>query len=631
MRLPVKDAIHQAIDKHKQGRLEEAARDYQAILKIQPNNPEINHNLGLIALSQNQLNTAVVLFKNAVDLNPNVEQFWLSYVDALVQSKQPAQAKSVIKKAKKKGHDGKKFSNLLVKSKSVSHPPKPPPEELTKLRSHLENERFHEAQVLAEAIIKVFPKHQFAWKVLGSALRALGRLSESLDVNRTAARLVPTDAEAHNNFGITLQEMGKLKESEASFKKAISLKQDYAKAHFNLGITLHELSRFEEAESCFRQAVKLDSTYVKAHFNLGITLQELGKFEQAKSSLRDVINIEPRHCEAYRLLASMTDFTTRDQLYDQIIDAYRDEDISAEERHHLDFALAKAAEDFGDYEQAFAHFSRGNARLKTRSRYHISIDEERFGQIRSTYQSLKQNALNSETSSCDPVPIFIFGMPRSGTTLVEQIVSAHSDVRGAGELSFVEDFGVGIATGLVEVHPKALISFRENYLEKLKMISGGCSKVTDKMPHNFRYLGLLAAVFPEAKFVHVKRNPAAVCWSNFKTPFVGEDLGYSNSLSDIAKYYQLYDQLMEFWGNAFGDRIYDLDYELLTVDQETVTRKLIETCGLDWDESCLSPENNERAVATASNSQIRTQTYRGSSQQWERYKPFLGDSFDSLL
>jgi hypothetical protein len=166
---------------------------------------------------------------------------------------------------------------------------------------------------------------------------------------------------------------------------------------------------------------------------------------------------------------------------------------------------------------------------------------------------------------------------------------------------------------------------------KLQNVSNGNLVVTDKMPQNFRYIGLLAAAFPEAKIIHVKRNPTAVCWANYKQYFNSKNIDYCYALDDVLSYLKLYENLMEFWGNSLSKRIYNLDYELLVESQESETRQLIDYLGFDWDEKCLSPQNNTRSVGTASNLQVRKEVYRGSSEQWKKYKPFLNGALDGLL
>ncbi len=263
--------------------------------------------------------------------------------------------------------------------------------------------------------------------------------------------------------------------------------------------------------------------------------------------------------------------------------------------------------------------------------YNINKDKELFRQIKANYSRIENSLLEPDKLSKNLMPIFIVGMPRSGTTLVEQIISSHSKVTGAGELDFVAQFGGAIATGITEANNETLLHFRYNYLNKLQNVSKGNLIVTDKMPQNFRYIGLLATAFPEAKIIHVKRNPAAVCWANYKQYFVSKDLGYCYALNDVITYHKLYENLMEFWANTLSNRIYKLDYELLTVNQDSETRRLIEYIGLNWDEKCLSPQNNTRRVTTASKLQIRRKVYRGSSEQWKKYQPFLNGAFDGLL
>ena len=439
----------------------------------------------------------------------------------------------------------------------------PTQQQISNLLEHYQNGRFSDAEKLAVHITQDFPKHQFAWKVLGAVLGATGRKSEAVDANQKAVALSPQDAEAHSNLGITLKELGRLDEAEASYNQAIALKPDLADAHRNLTL--------------------------------------------------------------------MKKFDAQDEQYSKMQELYLDKNISEEQRCHINFGLAKACEDLGDFEQAFAHYSEGNMQRKKLLNYDINKDVERFRKIKSNYPQIAYNSLEPEKFSKDLMPIFIVGMPRSGTTLVEQIISSHSKVTGAGELAFAAQFGEAIATGITEANNESLLNFRSKYLTKLKSVSNENLIITDKMPQNFRYIGLLAAAFPEAKIIHVKRNPAAVCWSNYKQYFVSKNIGYCYAIDDVISYHKLYENLMDFWINTLSNRIYKLDYELLTVNQEIETRQLIEYLGLDWDEKCLSPQNNMRSVATASNVQVRKEVYRGSSEQWRKYQPFLNGALDGFL
>jgi tetratricopeptide (TPR) repeat protein len=472
----------------------------------------------------------------------------------------------------------------------------PPKELLDSLLEHYKNGRFNDAEKLAISITQDFPKHKYAWFVLGAVLRATGRESEAVDANKVVVKLSPQDAATHNNLGVTLMELGRLKEAEASYNQAITLKPNYAEAYYNLGVTLKELGRLDEALTGLNKAIELKSDYAEAH----------------------------------RTLTSIKKFDTKDEQYSKMLELYLSEDISEEQRCHINFGLAKAYEDLGNFEQAFTHYGKGNEIRKKLLNYDINNDVELFRKIKSNNPQIVQNSLVSEKFPKNLIPIFIIGMPRSGTTLVEQIISSHSKVTGAGELPYVAQFGAVIANGFSQINYKSLLDFRNNYLKKLRDVSNGNLIVTDKMPQNFLYIGLLAAVFPEAKIIHVKRNPAAVCWANYKQYFVSKSIGYCYAINDVISYHKLYENLMEFWTNTLSKRIYKLDYELLTVNQENQTRQLIDYLDLDWDEKCLSPQNNTRGVATASNLQIRKEVYRGSSDQWKKYEPFLNGAFDGL-
>jgi tetratricopeptide (TPR) repeat protein len=299
MELTIEQALQQGVAAHNAGNLQEAERAYQAILQSQPKHPDANHNLGLIAISVNQIEAALPLFKTALDVNPNVEQFWMSYIDALFKNNQVKDAKRAIKKATKKGVDAKKLQALRSQSKGVTDNKVPSQELLNSLLEHYQNGRLSEAEKLAVSIAQEFPKHQFAWKVLGAIFGQSGRTVEAENASQTSVALSPQDAEAHSNLGITLQELGRLDEAEASYKQATALKPDYAEAHSNLGNTLRELGRLDEAEASYKQAVELKPDYAEAHSNLGITLQELGRLEQAEASYKQAIALKPDYAEAH--------------------------------------------------------------------------------------------------------------------------------------------------------------------------------------------------------------------------------------------------------------------------------------------------------------------------------------------
>jgi tetratricopeptide (TPR) repeat protein len=304
MELTIEQALQQGIAAHKEGKVQDAERLYQAILQSQPAHPDANHNLGVLAVSVNKADVALPLFKTALEANPKIEKFWLSYIDALIKEKQFDNAKAVLEQAKNQGLDKEKLNSLKAKivpksQTKYSDSASPSQQQLNSLLECYQTGRLSDAEKLALSFSQEFPKHQFGWKVLGAVLGQTGRKPEAVNAYQEAVALSPQDAEAHSNLGVTLQELGRLDEAEASYTQAIALKPDYAEAHYNLGVTLQELGRLDEAAVSFKQAIALKPNFAEAHSNLGVTLQELGRLDEAAASCRQAIALKPDFAEAH--------------------------------------------------------------------------------------------------------------------------------------------------------------------------------------------------------------------------------------------------------------------------------------------------------------------------------------------
>jgi tetratricopeptide (TPR) repeat protein/SAM-dependent methyltransferase len=304
MELTIEQALQQGVAAHREGKLQDAERLYRVILQSQPLHPDANHNLGVLAVSVNKADEALPLFKTALEANPKIEQFWLSYIYALMKEKQNEVARQFIEQAKQQGVAREKLNVFETQLASKNKPENvksagPSQVQLNALLEHYQNGRLGAAEKLAVSITQEFPQHQFSWKVLGAVLGQAGRKSEAVDANQTAVTLSPQDAEAHNNLGVTLQELGRLDEAEASYTQAIALNPNYTEAHSNLGKTLHELGRLEEAEASYKQAIALKPDYYIAHNNLGNTLHKLGKLDEAEVSFAQAIALKPDYAGAH--------------------------------------------------------------------------------------------------------------------------------------------------------------------------------------------------------------------------------------------------------------------------------------------------------------------------------------------
>lgn len=507
----------------------------------------------------------------------------------------------------------------------------PPAQDLNTLFHYYQHHQFDIVISLALSITENFPDHPFSWNILGATLIKVGRFEEALSVNQRFVDLCPKDPNAYNNLASTFIEMDRVHEADLNFRKAISLDANNAVFYNNLGNALVKRLKYMDAEINYKKAIALKYDYPEAHTNLGNIYADLGKASEAAVCYEKAISLNPEHAEAYRLYSVVTTFQSKNGQYSKMQGLYHDQNVSEEQRCHICFALGKVHEDLQEYKQAFEFFSEGNALRKKLLNYNIDEDLNLFNEIQSTYPKISPKTFQFANSTDRTKPIFIVGMPRSGTTLVEQIISAHSKVTGAGELPFVSLFGESISRGLVSCNETSLEDFKLKYLNNLAKISGDNDIVTDKMPHNFLYLGLITAVFPQCKIVHVKRNPAATCWSNYRHFFTSQKLKYSNSLNDVVKYYAMYEELMGFWEKSFGDSIYKLDYELLTVNQEKETKCLLDFLDLEWEAECLNPQNNTRIVQTTSNFQVRKKIYQGSSNKWRDFKPFLNNALDEIF
>ena len=360
MKLSIEQLQQQGIAAHKEGKLQEAERLYRLILQTQPQHPDANHNLGLIAVSVDQADAALPLLKTALEASPKIEQFWLAYIDALIRAQQFQTAQQVIEEGGKNGVAAEKLIALEAQLVSINklenvNSASPSQAQCNTLLEHYQNGRYGDAEKLALSFTQEFPKHPFGWKVLGVVLRQTGRVNESLLASQKSVQLFPQDAESQNNLGVTLQELGRLEEAEASYRRSIVLKPDDAEAHNNFGNTLTELGRLDEAIASYTQAIAFKSDFAGAHYNLGITLQELGRLDEAEASYSQAITLKPDHALSHYnlgiILQELGRFDEAEASYTQAvalkpdyIGAYNNLGITLQELGRFDEAEASYAQ-----------------------------------------------------------------------------------------------------------------------------------------------------------------------------------------------------------------------------------------------------------------------------------------------
>ena len=628
------------------GKLDEAIGAYKKALSIEPKNFDVYLNLGIVFTLQGKLKDAVETFNIALSVNPNSSNVYFCKGNALKSDGKLDEAIDAYHKAlllqpnyaEACFNMGNAYKDLGVAEKAVESYKRVisiNPDftgAYNNLGTALKSQgNLKEAIEAYKKVISIKPDYAEAYNNMGNALHEQGKLDDAIEAYDNALAIKPDYAEAYNSIGNIHQTQGKLEEAIEFYEKAIEINPDYSEAYNNIGTNLYSQAELGAAISWFKKAILMNANNEKAYLNMGNALKNQGKIEEAIQALDKAISIKPDYGEAHRSLSNIKKYTVKDPHFIYAKKLYDGKDHSEEIRCNLNFALAKMYEDVGEFNKAFDHLLEGNSLRKKLLNYSIGQDKIFFEQLKKFQTSIFENSLERKKSFNGPRPIFILGMPRSGTTLVEQIISSHTRVTGAGELNQVRRFGLDLAIGETSSNKESILEFRDNYLLELGKLSKGNQCVTDKMPHNFLFIPLICAALPEAKIIHVKRDPVATCWSNFKQYFVSTALGYCYDLKDTVEYYKLYLDLMKLWQSQYSNKIYNLNYETLTTDQENETRRLISYLDLTWEDACLYPQENTRIVKTASKQQVRQKVYKGSSEAWRKYEPYLDGIFDGLV
>jgi tetratricopeptide (TPR) repeat protein len=640
------------------GQLERAAGCCRAALGLWPDYPEALCNLGLALQGLGKKSEAVDQFKRALELRP---QFATAHNNLGI----------VLRDL------GRQDEALEHFRRAVELEPNFAPARTNLGQMLLDHGLAEEALPHCEEAVRLQPDMAALHHNLGNALRAVEKYVEARSSYLEALRLEPDLAPAHAHLGLTMLREGQPNDALPWVKKAVELEPSNAGfqeilaevymereepgeaiehfeqalelsveerpgVHLSLGWALQEEGRLDEARSQFETALKIQPDSAAAYLNLGGLAEEQGRLDEAETAFRTALRIQPNFPIPHARLATL------------LRGKFGDEDLAAMEQRLTDPALPKAPrarvlfgmshvlDARGEHARAADCLRESNAiskELAKGNREYTPAEHEKFISGLLRVFDAEFFARNAGTGHDSRRPVFVFGLPRSGTTLVEQVLASHSGIHGAGELRLARQTFEGIPEAVNRSAPPldcvpfldgpTLRQLGDRHLERLRAIAGDrADRVADKMPDNYMYLGLMSVVFPRATFIHCRRDLRDIAVSCWMTDF--RSIRWANDLEHIASRFQQYRRVMDHWESVLPAPIHHVDYEETVEDLESVARRLIAACGLAWEPACLEFHRNERPIRTASVTQVRQPVYKRSVARWKKYEPTLGELFAAL-
>jgi tetratricopeptide (TPR) repeat protein len=631
---------------HDRGRLQEADQRYRIVLEADGRHFDALYRLGLIRLQQARFADAELLFRRAVKVHPRSAAAQLHLAIALTGLKRHDDAirryekTLALKPDFAEAHNnlgyalqtvGRTEQSLVHYQKALDINP-----DYAEARNNLGTAltalgRHEQAIAQYQAAVALRPAYAEAHRSLANALGVLERYDEAAAHYEKVLAILPNDAAARTALGNTLHRLDRTDEAIAQYEKALAASPTYAEAHTSLGNTVHRLGRTREAIGHFRRALALDPSDPGTYSSLGGALVSLGQTMEASEAFEKAIALAPQRTGFFWNLASVRRFSSDDPYFAAMQELVESNNaLGTEERIDLHFALGKALADIGDHQRSFDHLLRGNA-LK---RQQVTYDEEkalqRLDRIRNVFTA---EMLRHRSGRGDPsaAPIFVVGMPRSGTTLIEQILASHPHVFGAGELREMANLSGRIVGADAAAFPEAVQALSdeelrrlgEHYVQAVTRLAPGAERITDKMPGNFSLVGLIHLVLPNARIIHACRDARDTAFSCFSLLFSGT-LEFTYDLAELGRYYRAYLTLMAHWRGALPPGIMlEVQYEDVVRDLEGQARRIIAHCDLEWDEACLSFYKTERSVRTASATQVRRPIYQTSIGRWRPHEDQL--------
>jgi len=463
-------------------------------------------------------------------------------------------------------------------------------------------------------------------------------MDEAIDCYERGLKIDPNFAMFYNNLGTIFKSKEQYDKAESYYKKSIDLDNKLPEPQNNLGNLYKFLNKYKEAIDCYKKAISINPNFFAFHYNLAVAYKSTGVFDKAKNHFEKCIRLKQDFYTAHRNLSELIKYNNEDKHFIFLEKLYENNEVIKKNKKELAFALGKAYEDMNNFDKAFKFFNEGNSLHRENLSFLMEKEKKEFLKIKQIFNEKLLNKFKS-SSNQEYSPIFILGMPRSGTTLVEQIISSHPEVFGGDELNFLTDIvqkyfkdknSELVLQKFSSLNEHDLSKLASEYINNLKKISNNSPRSTDKLPINFKWIGLIKILIPNSKIIHCYRNPMDNCFSIFKNFFTSKELTFAYNLEEIIEFYNLYEDLMIYWKKMIPKFIIDIKYENIVQNSEEEIKKLINKCDLKWDDSCLKFYNNKRAISTTSDVQARKKIYRTSINTWKKYEKDLKKPFKKL-
>ena len=502
----------------------------------------------------------------------------------------------------------------------------------------LKSKKLSKAELLGKELISAHPNNVILYNILGLVLTYQKKIDEAIECYEKGIKIEPNFAVIYNNLGSIYKSRENYTKAESYYKKSIDLNNKMPETQNNLGNLYISLNKYQKAIVYYKSALNINPKFFTCHYNLAVAYKNIGKFEEAKKHLKEAVKLNKHFYTAHRTLSQITKYIINDDHFRFLKKLYEDTKIVDTNKKEIAFALGKASDDIKDFSKAFKYYNEANNLHRRSINFSIENEKKEFNNIKKTFNEKLFNKFR-QTGDLRQTPIFIIGMPRSGSTLVEQILSSHPKVFGGDELNFFENLikkHLGNNTSelflkkIIYIDKESLKKIGQEYISNLENISDNSERVTDKFLINFKWIGLIKLILPNSKIVHCVRNPKDNCISIYKNYFISNKLSFAYNLKEITEFYNLYNDLMEYWKNILPKFFFDIKYEKIIQNPEQQIRNLLKNCNLSWNDSCLKFYNNKRPVKTASDTQVRKKIYKSSVDSWKNYENDLGKSLNKL-